>query len=123
MAIQAVDHINIVTHRLEETRDFFLRVMGLTEGFRPAFESEGYWFYAGDRAVVHIQQAARPVGPSEASALNHFAFRVTDFDGMLARLDRHGVAYEPMTVPGTAIRQAFLHDPNGVRLELSFIPD
>jgi catechol 2,3-dioxygenase-like lactoylglutathione lyase family enzyme len=67
--------------------------------------------------VVHIQQAIGPVGPSGASALNHAAFEVADFDAQLARLEAHGVAYDLTCVPGTTLRQAFFLDPNGVRLE------
>jgi catechol 2,3-dioxygenase-like lactoylglutathione lyase family enzyme len=122
MTIRTIDHINIATERLEETRAFFVDVLGLVEGYRPEFDFPGYWLYAGDRAIVHMQQSRGAVGPSAASALNHFAFDVADFDAMVARLEQHGVAYRAVTVPGTAIRQAFLQDPNGVRLELNHRP-
>lgn len=117
MTIRLVDHINVVSERLEATRAFYVDVLGLAEGPRPPFASDGYWLYAGPRPVVHIQQATGPVGPSSACALNHAAFEVADFDGQIARLDAHGVAYDLTTVPGSGQRQAFFLDPNGVRLE------
>lgn len=119
MTIRAVDHINIATTRLEESRAFYVEVLGLTEGARPPFAVAGHWLYAGDRPVVHMQQAPSAVGPSHLSALNHAAFRVADLDALLARLKVHGVAYEVFNVPGGEVRQAFCQDPNGVRLELS----
>lgn len=123
MSIRLVDHVNIVTEKLQETREFYVRVLGLTEGPRPPFTVEGYWFYAGDRAVVHIQQAVRPVGSSHVSALNHAAFDVDDMDALLRSLDAHGVTYREVTIQGptptTQIRQAFFDDPNGVRLEFN----
>ena len=119
MTIRAVDHINIATTRLEQTRAFYVDVLGLTEGARPPFAVAGHWLYAGDRPVVHMQKAASAVGPSHLSALNHAAFRVTDLGALLQRLDDHGVAYEVFTVPGTEVRQAFFQDPNGVRLEFN----
>lgn len=122
MAIRVVDHLNIVTEKLEETRDFYVRVLKLKEGWRPAFASEGYWLYAGAHPVVHIQQAVHPVGPTEACALNHAAFTVEDIDTLLVSLKTNGVRVEETLVPGTAIRQAFFLDPNGVRLELSYDP-
>jgi catechol 2,3-dioxygenase-like lactoylglutathione lyase family enzyme len=122
MSIRLVDHINIATPKLKETRDFFVEVLGLREGWRPPFEFEGYWLYAGERPVVHMQVANGPVGPSSASALNHFAFDVDDLDTLLARLDAHGVPYRAVDVPATRTRQAFLQDPNGVRLELNYRP-
>lgn len=119
MPIVAVHHINVATTRLEETRAFFVDVLGLVEGPRPAFASAGYWLYAQGVPVVHMQQAPSPVGPSSLSALNHAAFQVTDFDAAVAGLAKHGVAYDLATVPGTALRQAFFLDPNGVRLEFN----
>jgi catechol 2,3-dioxygenase-like lactoylglutathione lyase family enzyme len=116
--IRLVDHINIATQRLDETRHFYVEVLGLSVGPRPPFSSAGFWLYAGDRPVVHLQQAMEPVGPSSASALNHIAFEVLDLDAMLARLDRFGVAYRVVTIPGGSTRQVFFEDPNGARLEL-----
>ena len=120
MTIKVVDHVNIATERLEETRAFYVDALGLVEGYRPEFSFPGYWLYAGDRPVVHLQPSNGPVGPSDASALNHFAFDVEDLDGMLARLERLGIPYEVRDIPSGAGRQAFLEDPNGVRLELNF---
>ena len=123
MSIRLVDHINIATRRLEETRRFFVDGLGLTEGWRPpGIAVEGYWLYAGDRPVVHLQTTEQAVLPSTASALNHFAFDVDDIDALAERLARTGVAVRIVSVPGTNIRQAFLQDPNGVRLELNYSP-
>lgn len=119
MSIEAVDHVNIVTSRLDQTRAFFVDVLGLAEGPRPPFEVDGCWLYAGDRAIVHLQSATGPVSASSFSALNHFAFRTAGFDDMLARLRSRGVAYDVRTIPGTYVRQLFLLDPNGVRVELN----
>jgi catechol 2,3-dioxygenase-like lactoylglutathione lyase family enzyme len=119
MPIRFVHHINIVTPRLEESRAFFVDVLGLRQGPRPGFSSTGYWLYAGERAVVHIQAATLEVGPSRRSVLNHFAFEVAGLDALLDRLDRYGAPYQLTTVPGTRVRQVFVEDPSGVRFELS----
>ena len=120
--IRAVDHINVATLKLEQTRAFYEDALGLTSGPRPPFAVAGYWLYAGDRPVVHLQEARGPVSPSEASALNHIAFLVDNLDAALSGLDRQGVAYELTTIPGTTTRQAFFLDPNAVRLELNEAP-
>ena len=124
MSIRLVDHINIATRRLEETRRFFVDGLGLTEGWRPpAIAVEGYWLYAGDRPIVHLQTTEQEVLPSTASALNHFAFDVDDIDALAERLERQGISVRVVAVPGTQIRQVFLQDPNGVRLELNHNPE
>ena len=122
MAIRRVDHANIVTLDLEETRAFFVDNLGLTVGPRPPFEVQGYWLYAGDTAVVHLQVALKTVGPSVDSALNHFAFDVDDLASMLERLRNNGVSFREARVPDSDVHQAFLFDPNGVRIELNYRP-
>jgi catechol 2,3-dioxygenase-like lactoylglutathione lyase family enzyme len=122
MTIRAIDHVNIGTDRLEETRAFFRDVLGLTEGWRPDFPFGGAWLYAGDTAVVHLVDLRDAKAPSDLAALDHFAFRITDLDAMAARLDAAGVAHRRVDVPGAPIRQIFLRDPNGVTIELNFRP-
>ena len=67
--IRLIDHVNIATEKLQETRDFFVEVLGLEEGWRPeAFGFQGHWLYAGGRPIVHLQQAKGPVVTSRESA-------------------------------------------------------
>ena len=120
MAIRGIDHINIGTHRLEETRAFFRDVLGLTEGWRPDFPFGGAWLYAGDGAVVHLVDLAEAKRPSIEAALDHFAFRIDDYDEARRRLDAAHVPYRAITVPNAPIQQIFLRDPNGVNIELNY---
>ena len=122
MTIRSLDHVNIGTHRLEESRAFFRDVLGLTEGWRPNFPFDGAWLYAGDRAVVHLVELATPKRPSVEAALDHFAFTIDDYDGVIQRLDAAGVDYRATAVADTAIRQIFIRDLNGVNIELNYRP-
>lgn len=122
MQLRAIDHINIATQDLPATRDFFMTVLGLTEGFRPDFDFPGHWLYAGDHALVHLVGTSEPVTPSKGCALDHFAFEIADYDVMVNTLEAHGIKYSPIAVPGTPIRQLFLRDPNGVQVELNWRP-
>lgn len=117
--IRLIDHVNIATEKLRETRDFFVEVLGLEEGPRPDFGFEGYWLYAEGRPIVHLQKARGPVVPSSRSVLNHAAFEVGDLDAVAKALDRHGVSYRSFALPGGPVRQLFLEDPNGVIVELN----
>jgi catechol 2,3-dioxygenase-like lactoylglutathione lyase family enzyme len=122
MAIRGVDHINIGTDRLDETRAFFRDVLGLVEGWRPDFAFGGAWLYAGDGAVVHLVDLPAGKRPSSEAALDHFAFAIDDWDDAVGRLTRAGVAHRAVDVPGAPIRQIFLRDPNGVNIELNYRP-
>lgn len=116
-----LDHINIATPKLTETRDFWRDVMGLTERWRPDFPFDGHWLYAGDRPVVHLM--ARPsqgVGSDQAT-LNHVAFAIPDLEAAKAQLTGLGVAFREIGVPDAPIRQLFLQDPNGIAIELNYL--
>ena len=122
MIVSGLDHINIGTSRLAETRAFFKDVLGLTEGWRPPFPFGGAWLYAGERAVVHLVELAADKAESSAAALDHVAFNIDDYDGALARMKAMGIACREVDVPGSAIRQIFIRDPNGVNIELNYRP-
>jgi catechol 2,3-dioxygenase-like lactoylglutathione lyase family enzyme len=120
MAIRGIDHINIGTSRLEETRAFFRDVLGLKEGWRPDFPFGGAWLYAGDGAIVHLVELDEAKRPSAEAALDHFAFRIDDYEGTVRRLEAAGVAFRPIDIPDTPIRQIFIRDLNGVNIELNY---
>ena len=119
MSLVRLDHINISTTRPAETRDFYIKVLDLEEGWRPDFAFPGHWLYLGEQAVVHIVGRDRPRGPSDEAALDHFAFIIDDYEAAVERLDRHGIVYRAVGVPGTATRQLFLRDPTDVTIELN----
>ena len=120
MAIRNIDHINIGTDRLEETRAFFRDALGLVDGWRPPFAFGGAWMYIGDAAVVHLVDLKTGKRPCDEAALDHFAFAIDDWDGARGRLDAAGVKYRATDVPGAPIKQIFLRDPNGVNIELNY---
>jgi catechol 2,3-dioxygenase-like lactoylglutathione lyase family enzyme len=119
MRILDIDHAAIKTTRLEETRAFYVEVLGLRVGPRPAFDFDGAWLYAGDKDVVHLIETEHDKRPSPAASINHFALRVADFDAALARLRALGTPFETDTTPGGELRQVYVTDPNGVRVELN----
>lgn len=124
MGIVAFDHFNLSAHRedLQRLRDFYVEVVGLREGLRPAIPRFGYWLYAGDAPVLHLIEA-RPAEPRQANVdgtFNHVAFRAEAYDAVLAGLIARGVAVRPVRDPQQALRQLFFRDPMGNGVELSF---
>jgi catechol 2,3-dioxygenase-like lactoylglutathione lyase family enzyme len=115
----ALNHANISTVKLEETLAFFTEVLGLTVGPRPGFSFDGAWLWLNGHPVIHLVVRARAKDPD--GAIDHVSFTVADFDAALARLDRLGVPYDASPIPDEFGRQAFLRDPNGVRIELTEI--
>ena len=128
MAISKLDHCSVRTADMEATRRFYEDVVGLKVGPRPNFSFPGLWLYAGDSPLVHVigEGGERELsgetqdGAAATGNFDHIAFLASDIAGMRARLAKAQVPYRHQTIPGRAVEQIFLTDPNGVRVELNF---
>jgi len=134
MSLSSLDHCSIRTAKLAPTRDFYVDVLGMTDGDRPDFPFPGNWLYVDDRAVLHLVgiDPDDPSGLEEylgavdldeldgSGAVDHLAFRANRPDELMGRLDRLGVAYRKRKVPDMDLFQIFLDDPNGVTIELNY---
>jgi len=125
MSVDALQHINIRSTDVERTRDFYVRVLGLRVGDRPAFTSTGYWLYLGAEPVIHLVQKTsdEPASGADTGPIDHIAFRGVDLEGTRRTLTREGIAFREAVVPRDNSIQVFVHDPDGVRIELNFHQD
>ena len=122
MSVGVLDHFNIRTRNLAETVRFYEDVLGLENGARPNFAFPGAWMYSEGRAVVHlvdISQTSEPQKP-DSGVVHHVAFASRGFDAMAARLKQKGMGFDARQVPGGELWQIFVHDPNGVMIELNY---
>ncbi len=118
MTIAGLDHINISTPRLEETKEFFEHVLGLVVGTRPAIPVPGYWLYAGQQPLVHLMETKTDAGAG--GTLDHVAFAIEDYEGLRARFDRIGLPYRELGQMVVGLKQMTIHDPNGIKIELTW---
>lgn len=124
MPANGLDHVNIDTSCPEETVAFYTEVLGLEDrpGARPDFGFPGAWLWAGTTAVVHLnfhEAGAEPARSGPTGAFNHIAFEASDFDAMCATLTEHGLDYKTAERPEINLKQIFVNDPNGIRVELN----
>jgi catechol 2,3-dioxygenase-like lactoylglutathione lyase family enzyme len=125
MAIKELNHINIRTNLMEETKDFYCDVVGLEIGWRPDFGSHGYWLYCGETPIVHLS-LSDPEGRPRTDAggmgdgLDHIGLSAKDVPGYEERLTARGIPYAKRLAVGGNIVQMFFLDPNGVQVELAF---
>lgn len=134
MSLTGLDHYSIRTDDLDTTRDFYVGLLGLVNGDRPAFPFPGYWLYCGDRPVVHLigldpegaHGLADYLGEDRNEAfhgggpVDHVGFNADDLKGMRQRLDGQGIDYRERDVPDMGLHQLFVVDPNGLTVELNF---
>jgi catechol 2,3-dioxygenase-like lactoylglutathione lyase family enzyme len=130
MPLRGLEHLLVLSDDIDATRDFYRDLLGMEVGERPPLPFPGYWLYVGGIPCVHVADreayathaanlglAVEPA-PS-GGAIDHVAFNADDYEGIAARLRRHGVEAVENTVPGAGLRQLFLRDPNGVRVEIN----
>jgi catechol 2,3-dioxygenase-like lactoylglutathione lyase family enzyme len=132
VALSGLEHYLVLTSDLEATRDFYQDALGMTEGFRPTLGFPGYWMYIGATPVIHIAEWNTYTAHSDAKeipvtapaastgAFDHVAFNAVNFDAVLERLGRHGVTPARNLVSKSGMRQLFVFDPNGVKIEINF---
>jgi catechol 2,3-dioxygenase-like lactoylglutathione lyase family enzyme len=139
MGVEKLDHYLVRTMDLERTIKFYEDALGLQAGYRPPFRFPGAWMYAAPppgeaagKAIVHLagidpgdtaamaEYLGAQDGQSGTGAVDHIAFAASGIADMRARLERHGITYRERRVPDMDLRQVFIHDPDGVKIELNY---
>ncbi len=117
-------HYNIRSGRelLEQLRDFYVSVVGLTVGPRPPLSSLGVWLYAAGRDVLHLSEMRDSEQRRTGSDLtfDHVAFNCVGADLFEERLKSRGIVYRRAVVPESGNVQLFFRDPAGNGVELNF---
>ena len=121
--ILSINHIQLVAEKdlVIQLRNFYCDIVGLQEGFRPAFERFGFWLYIGDKDVVHLITPKEGDDRSlQKSSYDHVAFKTSNYIGVLKKLKSLHIPFEEKLIPGMAAHQIFLRDPADNRVELNF---
>jgi len=124
--LRRLDHLLVLTDDLEATRAFYCDVLGFETGERPPLEFPGYWLYLDGVPCVHVAERApyevhaAGLGLSATAApVDHVAFAAGGYEELAARLEAAEIEAVANDVPAAGVRQLFLTDPNGVRIELN----
>jgi catechol 2,3-dioxygenase-like lactoylglutathione lyase family enzyme len=132
MAVESLDHINIVTADLDRAEGFYRDLLRLeTRPAPPPLTRDlARWMYdTGGRAALHLNSLTMPrmferdMAPGPTGALHHVAFRCAGYDDMLARISAMALDHRCNDVTAIGLRQIFVADPDGVLLELNFFGD
>jgi catechol 2,3-dioxygenase-like lactoylglutathione lyase family enzyme len=133
MPLSHLEHYLIQSADLEATRDWYVRVLGMSEGPHPDFGVPVHWLYLGGRDVLHLTEGGSNVSETRkrylgqesqaiqgSGVIDHVAFRATGLAEMIDHLRRLGVEFKERQVDAQGLYQLFLFDPNGVKVELNF---
>jgi catechol 2,3-dioxygenase-like lactoylglutathione lyase family enzyme len=131
MPLTQLEHYLVLTDDLDGTRDFYSRALGMRVGARPPLAFPGYWLYVGEVPCIHIAEwesyrahstevgirvSTRAAG---TGPVDHIAFNGVDCAAIKAMLTAYGLEFAVNEVPAIGLTQLFLHDPNGVKVEIN----
>lgn len=133
MPLHHLEHFLIQSADIEATKNWYVQVLGLKEGYHPDFKFPVVWLYIGDKDVIHVTQGGKDVSDNRrhylgqqsdalhgSGVVDHVAFRCTGLRDTMEHLRRHNVPFRQRMVSAQGLFQLFLIDPNGVKIELNF---
>jgi catechol 2,3-dioxygenase-like lactoylglutathione lyase family enzyme len=132
--LSKLEHFLVMTHDVDGTRDFYRDVLGFKEGARPELGFLGHWLYLGDTPAIHIADWTTYTAHSNrlgipvttpapgTGPLDHVAFNGEgrNYEALVSKLREHRLSFHPHDSLAIGLRQIFLEDPNGLKLELNF---
>jgi len=93
--------------------------VGLYAGDRPPFNFPGAWLYAGEKPILHLVSETGNEAHG-SGAIDHVAINCSDIRSTIDRAKADNIPFEVKKVPARPLQQVFLHDPDGVMIELNF---
>ena len=113
--IKQLAHVCIRTLNLDETLRFYTEILGLEKGFDFVKDGRriGYYIRLGNRTFIEVFQG----DPGDAGNISHMAIEVEDMDGLIERLQDHGVAVGEKKRGADDSWQVWIKDPNGIGIE------
>lgn len=114
------NHVALRTKRLEESKRFYMEVLGFREISRPPFDFNGAWLFGGGVQIHLLEVPYDPMPVAINTRENHIAFACADLERAERVLQEHMVTYRVNFVPGRNTKQIFFRDPDGWLIELGF---
>lgn len=141
MGLRFLEHILILTHDPEGTRDWFCNNLGFRNGYHPEFGFPVYWLYIGEQDVIHIGKARfsehqdtylktpsdqqgvdyAAVGAPGSGRIDHICLNCEGIEEFMERLTKNGVEFSERKAHNSDLYQLFMREPiNGIKVELNF---
>ena len=129
--IIGISHLAVRTRDLASTTAFYARVLGLQEVERPkSMDFPGTWIAVPTEvgsAILHVYAGAAAgldgtthIG-NDQGMIDHLALDARGFHTLRERFRQFGLSWREQHREGRSVWQLFVHDPNGIKIELSFL--
>jgi len=112
-------HVCILAEDLATTEKFYCETLGMEKAFDFVKNDAPYGFYAkaGEMTFIEVFMQTQDVN-RERPVVTHFCLEVEDLDAVIETLEGRGVEVTNKKRGGDTSWQAWITDPNGVRIEL-----
>lgn len=140
MGLRFLEHLLILTHDPEGTRDWFVNNLGFRNGYHPEFGFPVYWLYIGEQDVIHIGKARysnhqdtylktptdgdkdfSAAGAMGSGRIDHLCLNCEGIEEFIERLTANGVEFSERKAHNSNLYQLFMREPiNGIKVELNF---
>jgi len=118
------DHYTIKVKSLENSVEFYERVLRLTKISNRTNKDHIRWFSLGNRSELHIVEGN--LSGIKTNVGVHLALRLRNFDTFINHLKENGVTPhnskgnpEKITTRADGIRQVYFQDPDGYWIEVN----
>src|SRR3978361_700006 len=104
-------HFLIQSEDIEKTKNWYVDILGLEEGFTPDFKFPVYWLYLGGQDVLHLTQGGAGVTQNRmqyvgqesqatrgTGVIDHIAFGASGLDEMIAHFKKTGTEFKERQV-------------------------
>jgi lactoylglutathione lyase/glyoxylase I family protein len=117
--VKQVAHVCIFANDVDETKAFYKDTLGLDPVFNFLRDGKIFGFYldAGGRTHVEVFQKGE-ASFDETNQINHMCLEVENIDDAIAHIQSQNVDITKKKKACDDTYQAWIKDPNGVKIEL-----
>lgn len=121
MIVTGLDHFTIRAPAdvIDDCVSFYTSILNLRLGFRPPLETRGFWLYAAEEPLLHLE-IDDGSGTAAVGYLDHIAFTCVNLPVTIRRFTDLGLDYATNHIPEIDQFQVLVRDPAGIGVELNF---
>ena len=127
MRVSGLNHFNITASPslIEQVKQFYLDIIGLTVGPRAHLDHEGYWLYAGEVPILHLsaRRNIEQVTLVQKGYFNHISLSCVGLQAAIAKMTATQTPYQLIQLSDIHQTQIFLKDPADIGVELTFFDE
>lgn len=117
--VKQVAHVCIFAHDIDETKAFYKDVLGMEPVFNFLRDGKIFGFYlnAGGRTHVEVFQNGS-AAYADKNIINHLCLEVENLEDAVAHIKAQSIDVTAIKKACDDTYQAWIKDPNGVKIEL-----